>query len=202
MTQVGRPRNFDRDQAVEKAMLLFWKHGFDSTSLNQLKTELGISSASFYAAFKSKELIFREAVERYIASYGKVSGSLWDQSLSGCEALERTLRDSARMQTDTEHPLGCLLVVAIMTSSIESEHLQELLRKARNHIRKGIVACLKRARDAGEIAPSSDIETLSVLFETFLFGIPTQARDGASLEALEGAITATMALLPRTPLVR
>lgn len=198
MAQIGRPRAFDRDHAVDKAMLLFWRHGFDSTSLNQLKAELGISSASFYAAFTSKEHLFKEAVTRYLDSHGRASGPLWDVSLLPRTALERALRDSARMQTDDTHPLGCLLVIAIMTSSVESEHLQALLAQARNHIRKGVTACLERAVDAGQIAPSTRVDTLATVFETFLFGISTQARDGVPLEALGHAISQVMDLIPET----
>lgn len=195
MARMGRPRSFDRDQAIDKAMMLFWRHGFDATSLNQLKAELNISSASFYAAFQSKELLFREAVSRYLSGYGDVSNSLWDTSLPALEALEKTIRDSARMQTDVSHPAGCMLVVTAMASSVESEHLKELLRLARDRIRSGIEACLLRAREAREIDQSADVSTLSAVFETFLFGLSTEARDGVSIDRLDGSITQMMSLL-------
>lgn len=192
MSQMGRPRAFDRDLAVDKAMLLFWRHGFDSTSLAQLKGELGISAASFYAAFGSKEDLFREAVDRYIGSYGRASDPLWDTTLPPIKGLEQALRASARMQTDQRHPLGCLLVIAATTTSVESEHLQKLLAKARSRIRQGIRACLARAEAAGELSGRVDLDTLSEVFSTFLFGITTQARDGSPLDAQEKAISAMM----------
>jgi TetR/AcrR family transcriptional repressor for divergent bdcA len=199
LADMGRPRAFDRDQAVDKAMLLFWRHGFDSTSLSQLKEELGISAASFYAAFGSKEDLFREAVDRYIDSYGSVSGLLWDTAMSPIEALAQSLRDTARMQTDRRHPLGCLLVVAVTTTSVESEHLQKLLGKARARIRRGVKACLVRAHEARELNESVDVETLSDVLITFLFGITTQARDGATVESLEKAVSAMMFFIRRGP---
>lgn len=71
MPRTGRPRTFNRDEAVAAAMILFWEYGFESTSLAQLKAAMGdISSASFYAAFKSKEDLFREVIDRYISMYG------------------------------------------------------------------------------------------------------------------------------------
>jgi TetR/AcrR family transcriptional repressor for divergent bdcA len=173
-------------------MLLFWRHGFDSTSLTQLKDELGISAASFYAAFGSKEDLFREAVDRYVGGYGMASAPLWDTASSPRQALEQALRDSARMQTDRRHPLGCLLVIAVTTSSVETEHLQKLLRNARARIRGGIKSCLARAQQADELNGNVDVDTLAEVFCVFLFGITTQARDGISLEALDQAISAMM----------
>jgi AcrR family transcriptional regulator len=197
LAQMGRPRSFDRDHAVDKAMLLFWRHGFDSTSLGQLKDELGISTASFYAAFGSKEALFKEAVDRYIDSYGRVSGPLWDTAMSPMQAIEKALRDTARMQTDRRHPLGCLLVLAGVTASVESEHLQKLLGKSRARIRGGIKACLARAHAAHELNEALDVETLSEVLSTFVFGITTQARDGSPVEALERAIDVMMRFIRR-----
>ncbi|MCS3470111.1 TetR/AcrR family transcriptional repressor for divergent bdcA [Pseudomonas sp. JUb42] len=194
MTQMGRPRAFDRDLAVDKAVLLFWRHGFDSTSLSQLKEELGISAASFYAAFGSKEGLFREAITRYVDSYGRATSPLWNSSISPSKALEQALTESARMQTDKAHPLGCLLVISTTTSA-ENEHLQTLLSKARRRIREGINACLLRARLEGEVSALVSIEILSEIFCVFLFGLTTQARDGASYESLKKAIDAMMALV-------
>lgn len=197
MMQMGRPRAFDRDLAVDKAMLLFWRHGFDSTPLSQLKVELGISSASFYAAFGSKESLFREAVDRYIDSYGKASAPLWNTSISPIQALEQALNDSAQMQTDRSHPLGCLLVISATTTAAENEHLQELLQKARARIRGGVKTCLVRAKTAGELNDFIDIDAMSEIVCAFLFGITTQARDGTSLKDMEKAIKGVMLLIRR-----
>ena len=71
MARTGRPRAFDRDDAVDQAMQLFWQHGYDSTSLSLLKAALGggISAPSFYAAFGSKEALFDECVQRYLTTF-------------------------------------------------------------------------------------------------------------------------------------
>ena len=109
MAQMGRPRTFDRDAAITQAMHLFWEHGYDSTSLSQLKANIGsgISAPSFYAAFGSKEALFKEVMERYLNTHGQVTASLFDLQLPAREAIERTLRGSARMQCEDGHPRGC-----------------------------------------------------------------------------------------------
>ena len=83
MAQMGRPRTFDRDAAITQAMHLFWEHGYDSTSLSQLKANIGsgISAPSFYAAFGSKEALFKEVMERYLNTHGQVTASLFDLQL-------------------------------------------------------------------------------------------------------------------------
>lgn len=196
MAQMGRPRSFDRSEAIEKAMLLFWEHGYESTSLAQLRESIGgISAASFYAAFDSKEALFKEVVDRYIASYGRATAPLWDDAMPPRQALEQALRNSARMQTDRKHPQGCLLVLAANTCSPENSHIQTMLAKERARTRNGMRHCLNRARQCGELSATKDVGTLTTVFDTFLFGITTQTRDGTPLAALERGITEMMTLL-------
>lgn len=195
MPRTGRPRSFNRDEAVAAAMLLFWEYGFESTSLAQLRAAMGdISAASFYAAFESKEALFREAVDQYISTYGHVSESFRDTSLTAKAAMELGLRQSARMQTDNSHPLGCLLVLSAVNCSPEQQHIRDLLSKERERVRGWIKECIERAVANGELPESTDISMVVMLFETFLRGISTQARDGVPYEAIDAAITQLMSV--------
>ncbi|OMF37940.1 TetR family transcriptional regulator [Paenibacillus sp. FSL H8-0548] len=195
MPRTGRPRAFNRDEAVVAAMLLFWEHGFESTSLAQLRAAMGnISAASFYAAFESKEALFREAVNLYISTYGQVSESFRDSSLTPRAAIEQGLRRSARMQTESSHPLGCLLVLSAATCSLELKHIQELLSKERHKVRSWQKDCIEQAIKDGELPDSTDISMLVTMFDTFLRGISSQARDGVPIEAIDAAITQLMSI--------
>ncbi|WP_194542810.1 TetR/AcrR family transcriptional regulator [Paenibacillus sp. JZ16] len=193
MPRSGRPRAFNREEAVTAAMNLFWEHGFESTSLSQLRTAMGnISAASFYAAFDSKEALFREAVDRYISIYGQVSNSFRDTSLTSKAAIEQGLRQSARMQTENSHPLGCLLVLSAVNCSPEQLHIKEILAKEREKVHGWLKNCIERAVANGELPGSTDIPMLLTLFETFLRGISIQARDGVPYETMDAAITQLM----------
>lgn len=195
MARTGRPRAFNRDGAVAAAMLLFWEHGYESTSLAQLRAAMGdISAASFYAAFESKESLFREVMDRYISTYGQVSESFRDTSLTSKAAIEQGLRQSARMQTESSHPLGCLLILSAVNCSPEQQHIREMLAKERARVNGWLKGCIERAVVNGELPGSTDIPMLVTLFETFLQGISTQARDGVSYEALDAAITQLMSV--------
>lgn len=195
MPRTGRPREFNRDEAVIAAMLLFWERGFEPASLAQLRAVMGgISPASFYAAFESKEALFREAVQQYISTYGQVSESFRDTSLTAKAAIEQGLRRSARMQTESSHPLGCLLVLSAVNCSPEQQHVQDLLAKEREKVRGWIQDCIERAVADKELPDSADIRMLVTLFETFLRGISIQAQDGVPYEKIDAAITRLMSI--------
>lgn len=190
MPRTGRPRTFNRDEAVTAAMHLFWEYGFESTSLAQLRAAMGdISAASFYAAFESKEALFREVVDQYISSYGQVSESFRDTSIPPKAAIVQGLRRSARMQTERSHPLGCLLVLSAVTCSPDQNHIYEMLSKEREKVRDWLKDCIERAVAIGDLPDSTDIAMLVTLFETFLRGISIQARDDVQYEAIDSAIT-------------
>jgi len=195
MATMGRPRTFDRDQAIEQAMYLFWQQGYESTSLTQLKASInnGISAPSFYAAFGSKEALFRECVQRYLATFGQVTEFLWDTRLTGREAVETSLRRSAQMQCEPGHPTGCMVGLGAMSAtSAEHAAVTEPLTRSRNRTRAGIAAAIERAVAAGELRPDVDVSALAASFSTFMFGLSIQARDGASIEELNKAISQMM----------
>ncbi|MCQ9616073.1 hypothetical protein L1889_04595 [Paenalcaligenes niemegkensis] len=99
------------------------------------------------------------------------------------------------MQTNSAYPQGCLLVLGASACSPESAHIQALLAKERERARSGIRACLDRARKCGELPATRDIAALAGLFDSFMFGITIQARDGTPLPSLNQAITEIMTLL-------
>ncbi|CZT28851.1 TetR/AcrR family transcriptional regulator [Pseudomonas cerasi] len=197
MAQLGRPRTFDRDLAITQALHLFWEHGYDATSLNQLKANIGggITAPSFYAAFGSKNALFNEVMERYLDTYGRVTDSLFDTTLPPRDAIEITLRRSAKMQCEPGHPKGCLVALGLMSAcSDESKAISEPLARARDLNRTGIVACIQRAVAAGELPATVIPETLAAVFDSFLLGLSTLARDGVPHATLDAAVTQVMRL--------
>ena len=133
-------------------MHLFWQHGYDATSLAQLKAGLGggISAPSFYAAFGSKEALFDECVQRYLATFAQVTECLWDETLPPRQAIETALRQSARMQCEDGHPKGCMVTLGVMSApSPENARVAEALTQSRARTRAGIVACVERGMSAG-----------------------------------------------------
>ncbi|WP_285424570.1 TetR/AcrR family transcriptional regulator [Pseudomonas sp. efr-133-TYG-103a] len=197
MAQMGRPRTFDRDLAITQAMHLFWEHGYDATSLSLLKSHMGggITAPSFYAAFGSKQALFSEVMARYLTTHGRVTDSLFDETLPPRDAIELTLRRSATMQCEPDHPSGCLVSLGLMSAcSDESKAISEPLAQARNKNRAGIVKCVERAIAIGELPATVTPQTLATAFDSFLLGLSTLARDGIPHAALDAAVTQMMGL--------
>lgn len=203
MAQMGRPRQFDRDTALTRAMHLFWQNGFDATSLSQLKTALGISAPSFYAAFGSKEALFQETVALYLKSHGTVMDYLWDAQLHPRVAIELALRASARMQAEAGHPTGCMVALSVTSAvtsvgTVDNAPVTAALTAARVRNRAGIVACIERGVALQELDPATDVAALACVFDSFLLGLSTLARDGATQQTMDSAVTQVMRLWQRS----
>ena len=196
MAQMGRPRTFDRDEAIRQAMTLFWQYGYESTSLAMLKSNLGngITAPSFYAAFGSKEALFEEVVECYASTYGQVNDCLWDDTPEPREAVELALRRSAKMQTEPGHPSGCLIALSVNTCSPANDHIRKILAAQRERTRAGFLRCVTRAKEAGQLAADTNVRALAITLHSFELGLSTEARDGASGEELDAAVSAVMKL--------
>ena len=196
MPRTGRPRQFDRDQALDAAMELFWRQGYETTSLDQLKAAMGaLSSASFYGAFGSKEALYREALARNLATYGPAVSPLYDDALPPREALERALRASARLQTaEGARPTGCMVVLSAANGSAASAPLQALVAAERGRNREAIVACVRRAVASGELRADTDAGGLAALAEALLLGMSVQARDGVPQAAVDAAVSSLLQL--------
>jgi TetR/AcrR family transcriptional repressor for divergent bdcA len=190
MARTGRPRGFDRDAAITQAMHLFWQYGFDGVSLEQLRRSMGgISSASFYAAFGSKEGLYRAALDSYLGTHGTVMLALRDESLSPRQRIEKALRRSAEMQTDPAHPTGCLVTLSSTIGSADTASVQALTIAERAANRAAIRDCVKEAIADGTLRRETDPAGLATLFEGLLVGLSIQARDGVSTKDLDAGVT-------------
>lgn len=197
MAQMGRPRTFDRQAAVEQAMFLFWQQGYESTSLSQLKAALGggISAPSFYAAFGSKEALFRVAVQRYLDTHARVTECLWDDGLAPRAAVELALRQSTKMQCEHGHPKGCMVALGTMSAPTpEHAAVAEPLAQSRARSRAGFVRCVERGIASGELSAAADPHFVGAVFDAFLLGVSIQARDGVQYRVLDAAVSQLMAV--------
>ncbi|WP_420224444.1 TetR/AcrR family transcriptional regulator [Pigmentiphaga litoralis] len=197
MAQMGRPRTFDRDAAIDQALHLFWEQGYESTSLSQLKSAIGggISAPSFYAAFGSKEALFQECTARYLATYAQVTECLWDTTLAPGAAIEQAFTQSARMQCERDHPKGCMVGLGAMSAPTpELAAVTAPLTRSRARTRAGIRACVDRAIASGELRKDVDARALSTMLDSFLLGLSTLARDGTGYPAMKAAITQVMSI--------
>src|SRR5882672_2997601 len=127
----GRPREFDREAALERAIDVFWRHGYEATSVSDLTAAMGVNPPSLYAAFGDKEKLFLEAVERYQQQRRQSVAKVFDEAPTAKEAVHRMLRDAARELACSSHPRGCLLVMSDTNCSDASAHVQSDLAHRR-----------------------------------------------------------------------
>ena len=178
-------------------MHLFWRHGYEATSLAQLREAMGdISTASFYAAFESKEALFRETLALYVETYGTCLAPLFDPAMSPRAALEQSLRASVDMQTCSDHPLGCLVCSSTMSCSPEAVEVQRFVADVRAANLAAIRGCVDRAVQVDELSPERDAAALAVAYNGFLVGISAQARDGVNRATLQASVSEIMGLWP------
>lgn len=193
MARTGRPRQFDRDTALTSAMHLFWEHGYEGASLDRLRREMGgLSSASLYAAFGSKEALYKEALGQYLATHGQVLSVLSDESIPPRDRIEQALRDSARMQTERSHPTGCMVTLSATICSDDSATVKVATAEERHANRAAIEQCVRSAVEAGELRPNTIVDGMTAMIDGLLSGLSIQARDGMPVETLEAGIGIVM----------
>ncbi len=184
----GRPREFDREQALLKARDLFWRQGYEGTSLSDLVAELGIASARIYKAFGSKELLFREAVASYENHEGGFADRAFSEESSVRVAIKRLLNDAVTLYSRADLPQGCMVVSSAASVSDENSDIKTWLAEHRLLRTQGIIDRLRDAVTAGELPPETDADALGDYFAAFLHGLSVQARDGVSRARLEAAV--------------
>lgn len=191
----GRPREFDKQQALRKAMRLFWEHGYEGTSMSALVSALGIASARIYAAFGSKQQLFEEAV----ALYESAEGGFADRALALPDihqALAHMFEDAISTYTRVDEPRGCLVVSAASGVAPDNLAVQQWLSGHRRQRTESIIERLRQARDQGQLPADTQVEALGHFYATFLHGISVQARDGVPAHDLRDASRQALTLLP------
>jgi AcrR family transcriptional regulator len=199
MTMAGRPREFDREQALLQARDLFWRQGFEGTSMSDLVAELGIASARIYKAFGSKERLFREAIAHYEANEGGFAERAFEEKASVREAIKQMLNDAVALYSHGDLPQGCMVVSSAVSVSEENQGVRRWLMEHRQQRTQGIIDRLQAAIEAGELPANTDAESLGDYFAAFLHGLSVQARDGVSRARLEKAVNVALTMLDRSP---
>ncbi|SNX63962.1 TetR family transcriptional regulator [Streptomyces sp. TLI_55] len=192
----GRPRSFDRATALEKAILAFWEHGYEATSVSDLTRVMGIGAPSLYAAFGDKRALFEEVVLEYGRRYGSFGERALAEEPTARAAVERMLREAAHEYTAPGRPHGCLVIHAATNCS--SAEVEESLRDRRNANIAAFESRIKADIAAGELPADTDAAALARHAGAMIQGMSQQARDGASREELEALAEIAMAIWPRT----
>ena len=192
MAERGRPRGFDRQEALRRAMILFWARGYEGTSLGELTAAMGINKPSLYSAFGCKEELFRQAVALYDETEGGLVQQALDAASTACAAIEAVLRVNAEAYASPRKPLGCMIVLSSLIGAPENEALRGFLTKLRRQGETDLRRRIERGIAEGDVPPGTDARRLATFYTTVLQGLSVQARDGASRKTLNAVVDAAM----------
>lgn len=192
----GRPREFDAEKALDAALLLFWRHGFEGTSLSALTDAMGINTPSLYAAFGDKEALFRKALDRYLqrpASY--LPRALTERTAR--RAVEKLFRGAIDMVMNPRHPDGCLLVHGALVSGPASDNIRNELSARRARAEAAIRARFQQAIREGDLPRTANAAKLARFVAAVIWGMSVQAAGGATRAQLQQVVDAAMEAWPR-----
>jgi len=191
----GRPLSFNRDFALRQAMLAFWRHGYETTSIADLTAAMGITAPSLYAAFGDKKQLFLEAVRLYAGDPRAMADGI-DAAPSALEAARGLMTAAARAYTGEDTPSGCLMASATASGSAASADVQRVVADIRRSVRCSLQAKIDQDMQAGRLPPATNGAALAGLVMAVMQGMSVLARDGMERPALLGIAEASLQAWP------
>ncbi len=176
-------RAFDIDEALERALQVFWRKGYEGASLSDLMDAMGINRPSLYAAFGNKEDLFRKALGRYLAGPVAYIGEAIGQPTAR-QVVEQLLLKSADFLTNPKNPRGCLAVHGALSCSSDAATIREELNKVRRAYENAMRRRFKKAKSKGDLPATSNPADLARYVATILQGMAVQAVGGATRKDL------------------
>jgi AcrR family transcriptional regulator len=190
---LGRPRAFDPDKALDAAMTVFWREGYEGASLSALTEAMGINRPSLYATFGDKESLFRKVLERYNSGPGAYVCAALNLSTARA-SIEAVLVGAADLNTNPNNPCGCLMIKG-------SDSANEAIRcELSRHHQAGFEATrqrIERGQREGDVDPGANAAELANFFVAVVGGIALQAANGATREELHAVVRTAMRAWPQ-----
>jgi AcrR family transcriptional regulator len=192
---MARPRVFDIEEAVQTATVMFWKNGYEQTSVADLTEEMGITPPSFYFAFESKDGLFRKVIEHYATTYLGFMGNAFRQPTARGVA-ETMLYGCADVYSNPSNPQGCLIMNCSLPSSETTVQVRQELATLRKARRAKLRKRFQEAKASGDLPSDSDPEELARFVMCIGWGLAVEAQSGASKRDLYRIVSRAMQAWP------
>jgi AcrR family transcriptional regulator len=193
----GRPREFDADQALDRATEVFWRQGYEGTSITDLTASMGINAPSLYAAFGNKRQIFDKVMDRYMQArlVRRAAALSLDDPV---EASRRYLEGVVLDATMPGHPQGCLMVGGALVCSDANRDVADQLAGLRTDVRRDLQRLFAKAVKAGRLPADADPASLGAYVTAVAQGISVDASDGESRQSLMKVVEVALSALPKS----
>lgn len=192
---IGRPREFDVDAALDRALDVFWRHGYEGAALSDLTEAMGINRPSLYAAYGNKESLFRKALERYQTGRARHAEEAMAEPTARA-VVEKLLYGTVDVVTTPDCPRGCLVVQGALVTGDGASAAAEETRNARRATELRLRERFERARAEGDLPATADPAELARLVCAVSLGMSVQAADGAGREELRRVVATVLAQFP------
>ncbi len=196
--RAGRPLSFDRDTVLRQAMLAFWDHGYETTSVSDLTAAMGITAPSLYAAFGDKKQLFLEAMRLYAGPPEAIQAAL-DSAPSARAAAHDMLRTSALAFTAGDTPKGCLLASSTASGSAGISDVQQAVAAIRLTIQTALEQRIAKDMAAGLLPDDASPGALAAMVIALIQGMSVLARDGRDRDTLLAIGDIAMGAWPPCP---
>jgi AcrR family transcriptional regulator len=189
--KTGRPISFDKDAALEAAMLLFWERGYEGTSMADLTQAMGLNPSSIYAAFGDKHALFSLAVKRYVEIRAQsATKALEEPTLE--KFIQALFDNTVAFLSMPGHPPTCMTLSGAVGCSLDATPARDLLKRIRRQNEVALRQRLIKARKSGELPKGVDVDDYTRYLSTIIAGLSIQAANGSTKAELKR--TAQMAL--------
>jgi len=192
----GRPRAFDPDAALEAALRVFWRKGYEGTALSDLTAAMGINRPSIYATFGNKEALFRKALDRYAERVTCYTGEALKEPTARAVA-ERLFVGTADLLSCPENPKGCLMVQGALACGKEADPIRKELISRRATGEAALRERFERAKDEGDLPAETNPRDLARYVMAVMHGMSVQSAGGASRADLQGVIDLSLRAWPQ-----
>jgi TetR/AcrR family transcriptional repressor of nem operon len=193
--KMARNKSFDPDTALRKAMQLFWRQGYEATSVDDLVQAMGVNRASLYATFGDKRSLFLKALDRYIESVLGPRLAALDAAASPLEGLRALLAELAAFGAGDPQRRGCLVVNTACELAGRDTEVAARLRAQAEALEATLARLVARAQDDGELAPAHDPQAVATCLAALIDGLRVRSKLGVERASLDRMADTALALL-------
>lgn len=182
---VGRPKEFDREQALGKALQVFWEKGYVLTSMSELCKAMRINAPSLYATFGNKKQLFLEALNFYEEKYWTAPCQKFLNEKDVKKAVETFFAAAIEILYSQKNPCGCMTVLAAVSIPFDEAEIHARVQELRLQTQEMFLSRFKQAVLRGQLAKETDCEALAVAMNTLLEGVSVQAKSGIPAASIQ-----------------